>query len=142
VVFALQPDQLMVPASNMKIVTLAVAADRLGWDRTFPTTFRTTTRMAADGTIHGDLVVRGTGDPMIGTLPASTTSMTAIAEALWQQGGSTHVIGDDDVFADEQRAGGRGRSGVHVLGIHRPLIYKAGTGSVAIVPGRSEAAST
>src|SRR5206468_2287346 len=67
--FALQPDQLMVPASNMKIVTLAVAADRLGWDRTFPTTFRATTRPAADGSIRGDLVVRGAGDPMIGTLP-------------------------------------------------------------------------
>ena len=140
VVFALQPDQLMVPASNMKIVTLAVAADRLGWDRTFPTTFRATTRMAADGTIHGDLVVRGTGDPMIGTLPASTTSMTAIAEALWQQGVRRidgRVIGDDDVFADEPL--GEGWAWDDVTFTYSapvsPLIYNENGASVAIVPG-------
>ena len=140
VVFALQPDQLMVPASNMKIVTLAVAADRLGWDRTFPTTFRATTRMAADGTIHGDLVVRGTGDPMIGTLPASTTSMTAIAEALWQQGVRRidgRVIGDDDVFADEPLGEGWAWDDV-TFTYSAPvsaLIYNENGASVTIVPG-------
>jgi D-alanyl-D-alanine carboxypeptidase/D-alanyl-D-alanine-endopeptidase (penicillin-binding protein 4) len=130
----------MVPASNMKIVTLAVAADRLGWDRTFPTTFRATTRMRADGTIHGDLVVRGTGDPMIGTLPASTTSMTAIAEALWQQGVRRidgRVIGDDDVFADEPL--GEGWAWDDVTFTYSapvsPLIYNENGASVAIVPG-------
>ena len=140
VLFALQPDQLMVPASNMKIVTLAVAADRLGWDRTFPTTFRATTRVAADGTIHGDLVVRGTGDPMIGTLPASTTSMTAIAEALWQQGVRRidgRVIGDDDVFADEPLGEGWAWDDV-TFTYSAPvsaLIYNENGASVTIVPG-------
>src|SRR5262245_22633913 len=62
-IFTLQPDQLMVPASNMKIVTLAVAADRLGWDRAFPTTVRSTSRMWPDGTIRRDLVSDGPGHP-------------------------------------------------------------------------------
>ena len=149
VVFSMQPDQLMVPASNMKIVTLAVAADRLGWDRTFPTTFRATTRMAADGTIHGDLVVRGTGDPMIGTLPASTTSVTAIAEALWQQGVRRidgRVIGDDDVFADEPLGEGWAWDDV-TFTYSAPvsaLIYNENGASVTIVPGAAPgmAAST
>ncbi len=41
---------LLHPASNMKLVTLAAAAERLGWDFRFETTIRTTTSVAADGT--------------------------------------------------------------------------------------------
>jgi len=56
--------KLMMPASNMKIVTLAAAAERLGWDFTW------NTRLLAAGAIeqgvlHGDLVVVGSGDPTI-----------------------------------------------------------------------------
>src|SRR6266478_4690004 len=35
--YALNSRRLMMPASNMKIVTLAAAADRLGWDYTYET---------------------------------------------------------------------------------------------------------
>jgi D-alanyl-D-alanine carboxypeptidase/D-alanyl-D-alanine-endopeptidase (penicillin-binding protein 4) len=35
--YSLNPGRLMMPASNMKIVTLAAAADRLGWDYTYET---------------------------------------------------------------------------------------------------------
>ena len=35
--FALNAGKLMMPASNMKIVTLAAAAERLGWDYTYET---------------------------------------------------------------------------------------------------------
>ena len=56
---------LLHPASNMKLVTLAAAAERLGWDFRFETTIRTTTSVSADGTVSGDLVVIGGGDPTI-----------------------------------------------------------------------------
>ena len=140
VVFALQPDQLMVPASNMKIVTLAVAADQLGWDRTFPTTFRSTSRLWPDGTIRGDLVVRGTGDPMIGTLPTSKSSMTAIAEALWQQGVrriNGRVIGDDDAFAEEPLGEGWAwdDAAFTYSAAIGPLTYNENNSSITIVPG-------
>jgi D-alanyl-D-alanine carboxypeptidase/D-alanyl-D-alanine-endopeptidase (penicillin-binding protein 4) len=36
--FALNPDKLLMPASNMKIVTLAAPAGTLGWDYRFATT--------------------------------------------------------------------------------------------------------
>ncbi len=96
--------------------------------------------MAADGTIRGDLVVRGTGDPTIGTLPTSTTSMTAIAEALWQQGVRRidgRVIGDDDVFADEPLGEGWAWDDVPFTysAPVSPLIYNENAASVAIVPG-------
>ena len=48
---------MLHPASNMKLVTLAAAADRLGWDFRFQTTIRSTTGVAPDGTLAGDLVV-------------------------------------------------------------------------------------
>lgn len=139
-IFTLQPDQLMVPASNMKIVTLAVAADRLGWDHTFPTTFRSTSRMWPDGTIRGDLVVHGTGDPMIGTLPTSTSSMSAIAEALWQQGVrriNGRVIGDDDAFADEPLGEGWAWDDVSFTysAPISPLIYNENGANISVVAG-------
>ena len=39
--YQLDADKLMMPASNMKILTLATAADILGWDYRFTTTLET-----------------------------------------------------------------------------------------------------
>lgn len=57
-----QPDKLFLPASNMKLVTGAVALEALGPE------FRFRTQVFAagpvrDGTLRGDLLVRGAGDP-------------------------------------------------------------------------------
>src|SRR5262249_48184955 len=46
--YAVNARKLMMPASSMKIVTLAAAAARLGWDYTYET------RVVAAGTIEGD----------------------------------------------------------------------------------------
>jgi D-alanyl-D-alanine carboxypeptidase/D-alanyl-D-alanine-endopeptidase (penicillin-binding protein 4) len=98
--------KLVMPASNMKLHTLAVAAERLGWD------FRYETRLEAagsidarSGTLRGDLVVVGSGDPSIVSLdflPAPVFGEWA--EALWQAGVrrvTGRLIGDDRAFADE-----------------------------------------
>src|SRR4029453_14417367 len=109
VVFALNPDQLFVPASNAKILTLAAAADRLGWAYTFETTVRATTPVDRDGTIRGDLVVRGSGDPTPGDPPRLSTAVLVIADGLWQQGVRRiegRIIGDDDGFLDEPYGAG------------------------------------
>jgi D-alanyl-D-alanine carboxypeptidase/D-alanyl-D-alanine-endopeptidase (penicillin-binding protein 4) len=58
-------DRLVLPASNMKIATLAAAAVRLGWDYRFRTTVHL--RGAHRGhVLAGDLVVVGGADPTIG----------------------------------------------------------------------------
>ncbi len=62
--FALDPDRLTMPASNMKIVTLAAAAERLGWDYRFETTL-VSAAPVRDGVLYGDLVIVGGGDPTI-----------------------------------------------------------------------------
>ena len=54
----------MMPASTLKIVTLAAAAERLGWDHAYET------RIVADGTVDGgtldgNLVIVGSGDPSL-----------------------------------------------------------------------------
>ena len=64
VLFALNPDTMVMPASNMKIVTLAAAAERLGWDYRFETTLVSAAPLR-DGVLYGDLVVVGGGDPSI-----------------------------------------------------------------------------
>ncbi len=109
VIFTRNPDQLFVPASNTKLLTVAAAAVRLGWDFTFETTVRSTTALGSDGTVRGDLVVRGSGDPTPGDRPKLASAVTAIADALWQHGVRRvegRIIGDDDGFVDEPYGAG------------------------------------
>ncbi len=61
----------VVPASNMKLVTVAVAAERLGWDFSYRTTLEASGAVE-DGTLDGDLIVTSDGDPSI--LPTAQAS--------------------------------------------------------------------
>ena len=58
----LNPAKLFMPASNMKIVTGAVALAQLGADYRFRTTLLATGPIV-DGQLRGDLVIVGRGDP-------------------------------------------------------------------------------
>jgi serine-type D-Ala-D-Ala carboxypeptidase/endopeptidase (penicillin-binding protein 4) len=63
-VYTLNAPRLMMPASTLKVVTLAAAAERLGWDHAYET------RIVADGrveggTLEGNLVIVGSGDPSL-----------------------------------------------------------------------------
>jgi D-alanyl-D-alanine carboxypeptidase/D-alanyl-D-alanine-endopeptidase (penicillin-binding protein 4) len=60
--FAREADRLYTPASNRKLFTAASALHWLGPEHRFTTTLLSTGRIAAD-TLHGDLVLVGTGDP-------------------------------------------------------------------------------
>jgi D-alanyl-D-alanine carboxypeptidase/D-alanyl-D-alanine-endopeptidase (penicillin-binding protein 4) len=57
----------MQPASNMKLYTVAAALDRLGPDYHFITSVYAPARPEASGTVRGDLVVYGRGDPSYAT---------------------------------------------------------------------------
>jgi serine-type D-Ala-D-Ala carboxypeptidase/endopeptidase (penicillin-binding protein 4) len=106
VLYSWNPGKLLMPGSTMKVVTLAAAADRLGWDHVYDT------RLVAAGTIdsgagilNGDLVVVGSGDPSI--VEADGTAARLFAEwtvALKQRGirmVTGRIVGDDNAFDDE-----------------------------------------
>ncbi|MCK5439498.1 MAG: D-alanyl-D-alanine carboxypeptidase, partial [Gemmatimonadetes bacterium] len=56
-------DRFFVPASNLKLVVSAVALERLGPDFTYRTTVYATQPIGSNGTLNGDLVLYGRGDP-------------------------------------------------------------------------------
>ena len=102
--YARNPKKLMMPASNMKIVTLAASADRLGWDYTYTTRFFSVGPIDA-GVLQGDVLVVGSGDPSFGLTDGSAASaFDACAERLKAMGVRTilgRIIGDDNAFDDE-----------------------------------------
>jgi serine-type D-Ala-D-Ala carboxypeptidase/endopeptidase (penicillin-binding protein 4) len=93
----------LVPASTMKVLTTVAAADRLGWG------YRFETRLVAmgpvvNGTLRGDLLVVGTGDPTINPRhPERMTAFDEWARALAAKGIrhiAGHVVGDDTAFEE------------------------------------------
>jgi D-alanyl-D-alanine carboxypeptidase/D-alanyl-D-alanine-endopeptidase (penicillin-binding protein 4) len=102
-VYARNADRLVVPGSNLKLLTIAVAADVLGWD------YRYSTRLDAIGTISGgvltgDLIVTGSGDPSIGSADGGPAPVFLEWADTLRQAGIRRVdgrlIGDDNAFED------------------------------------------
>jgi len=63
VLFAHNPDKLMEPASCAKLFTAALALDRLGADFRIVTSLYSRTPVSRNGTVEGDLILYGRGDP-------------------------------------------------------------------------------
>lgn len=62
--FAVHPDTVLAPASNLKLLTSAAALALLGPDFRFQT-YMLTAGKVHDGVLDGDLILYGTGDPGI-----------------------------------------------------------------------------
>jgi len=103
-IYSVNPRKLFVPASNMKLLTLAAAAERLGWDYSFETRLVGTGEIEAN-VLDGDLVVVGSGDPSVDNWDGAATRLfQQWAERLKQLGIQTirgRIVGDDDSFDDE-----------------------------------------
>jgi D-alanyl-D-alanine carboxypeptidase/D-alanyl-D-alanine-endopeptidase (penicillin-binding protein 4) len=99
--YSLNPRKLMMPASNMKTVTLAAAAARLGWNYTYETQLFAAGRVDA-GVLHGDLIVVGSGDPSIttGTADQLFGDWADRLKASGIRAIDGRLIGDDDAFED------------------------------------------
>ncbi|HEU4641014.1 MAG TPA: D-alanyl-D-alanine carboxypeptidase/D-alanyl-D-alanine-endopeptidase [Gemmatimonadaceae bacterium] len=63
--FDYAPDSAMQPASNMKLFTTAIALDQFGENHQFSTDVLRAGTLGPDGTLHGDLILRGDGDPAL-----------------------------------------------------------------------------
>jgi D-alanyl-D-alanine carboxypeptidase/D-alanyl-D-alanine-endopeptidase (penicillin-binding protein 4) len=103
------PGKLVMPASNMKIFTMAGAAERLGWDHRFETTLESSAGVE-DGVLLGDLVVRGSGDPTIGSRDEVATKVFDEWAAQLRARGigaiDGRVIGIDEALDDEELGSG------------------------------------
>ncbi|HET6569757.1 MAG TPA: D-alanyl-D-alanine carboxypeptidase/D-alanyl-D-alanine-endopeptidase [Rhodothermales bacterium] len=114
VVYAHDAEKSFIPASNAKLYTSATALKLLGPDYRYRTdVFRD--GPVVDGTIQGNLIVRGSGDPTIGAhfndddVTDITSTFRAWADTLRALGISQidgDIIGDDDVFDDEPYGSG------------------------------------
>ncbi|HWK89156.1 MAG TPA: D-alanyl-D-alanine carboxypeptidase/D-alanyl-D-alanine-endopeptidase [Longimicrobium sp.] len=96
--------KMVVPASNMKIVTAAAALEALGPEYRYRTRIAATGPVA-NGELDGHLVVVGSGDPTISERFAGDvrTVFRAWADSLRARGITRidgYVLGVDDVFDD------------------------------------------
>lgn len=118
-VLALNPDDPMVPASNVKLLSTAAALHHLGPD------FRYRTFILGDGKregsiLNGDITLYGTGDPTLSErfFPSETAAIDSLADQLllrgireirgnivvdgsYFQGPELHPDWDPDDFNDE-----------------------------------------
>ena len=109
VLFEMNSGTALLPASNQKLITTAAALDALGSD------YRYRTRLYFDGEVdgnvlRGDLIVRGSGDPTVGSQePIGVNPLRTWAARLASMGVTRfegRLIGDDDVFSDRPYAEG------------------------------------
>lgn len=97
-------DKLVMPASNMKILTMTTAAEKLGWDFTYKTHLDAIGTVT-NGVLRGDLVVTGGGDPTIVSTDGGPAPLFAEWAAALRKAGihriDGRIIGDDSFFDDD-----------------------------------------
>jgi len=102
-VAAYRSEKSMVPASSFKVLSTFSAIDLLGEDYRYNTTVGFTGELLDDGTLEGDLVIIGSGDPSLGSKHFSDKDdlsqlLDKIVKAVEDRGItciSGHVISDD-----------------------------------------------
>ncbi|WP_353267963.1 D-alanyl-D-alanine carboxypeptidase/D-alanyl-D-alanine-endopeptidase [Gemmatimonas sp.] len=98
--FAQGPGAKLVPASTMKLFTAAIALEKLGPEHTFSTDVLRDGTIDPDGTLKGNLVLRGDGDPSLSprfVRGGPGASMTLLAQFV-AGAGIKRVTGD--IIAD------------------------------------------
>ncbi len=111
-VFAARGDEPLLPASTQKLVPAAAALELLGPDHRFSTTVLATSALGPDGTLVGDLLLVGGGDPVLATpvfadqiepqrphTPLALLADQVVAAGVRRVTGQ--VVGDSSAFADE-----------------------------------------
>ncbi len=106
VVFSDQGALGLAPASTLKNITAATALSVLGADYRFKTTLLTNGFVDENGTLQGDLIIKGSGDPTLGSARYEETKEQVIlekwAQALKDKGIKAiqgRIIGDDMLYA-------------------------------------------
>jgi D-alanyl-D-alanine carboxypeptidase/D-alanyl-D-alanine-endopeptidase (penicillin-binding protein 4) len=101
--FAAGSADALAPASNLKLLTTAAAADQLGTDFRFQT-FLLSAGAVEGGRLRGDLILYGTGDPGLSDrfLPSGRSVLESFADSLARLGVQTvegDLVGDGSYFS-------------------------------------------
>ena len=103
--FAQNADAMMQPASTMKMYTSAVALDRFGPDYTFRTPVLRDGQVGGDGTLNGNLYLRGVGDPSLSSrFWHDENPMDVLAKQIADAGVKRvhgDIVGDATAFDDK-----------------------------------------
>ncbi|HEV2987887.1 MAG TPA: D-alanyl-D-alanine carboxypeptidase/D-alanyl-D-alanine-endopeptidase, partial [Candidatus Angelobacter sp.] len=108
-IYALNPDHLFLPASNVKLLTTSAALALVGPEYRFHTTIETSGKVDANGRVLGDMVIVGRGDPNISgrvmpyqlkteRVSPHTQILEQLADQIVQRG---IKIVDGDLVADD-----------------------------------------
>lgn len=101
-IFAIKPDTRFAPASTLKLLTTAAALETFGLHHRFETNLYAATNPDENGTLHGDLILRGGGDMTLGSarVKGAQTYQTVLQKWVQaiQEAGITHV--DGNIVAD------------------------------------------
>jgi serine-type D-Ala-D-Ala carboxypeptidase/endopeptidase (penicillin-binding protein 4) len=98
VIYSRNADRRLAPASNQKLLTTAAAISRLGSATTLETVVRASPDVAvgADGTLDGDLILVGAGDPSLDDVAMRDLVSQLRAAGIRRVTGA--IIGDESLF--------------------------------------------
>ncbi|WP_439696769.1 D-alanyl-D-alanine carboxypeptidase/D-alanyl-D-alanine-endopeptidase [Mucilaginibacter sp. AW1-7] len=107
-VFAANPNMGLATASTLKTITSITAFNVLGADFRYQTQLGYNGEIAADGTLNGDIIIKGSGDPTLGSWRYEQTKeahvLALMADALKTAGIKKingRIIGDDSIFGTQ-----------------------------------------
>jgi len=107
-VFTANPNMGLATASTLKVITSVTAFNILGKDFQYQTQFGYSGTITADGTLNGDLIIKGAGDPTLGswryTGHKENDILNQMVAALQKAGIKKingRVIGDDSIFGTQ-----------------------------------------
>ena len=107
-VFAANPNMGLATASTLKVITSVTAFNILGKDFQYQTQFGYSGTVTADGTLNGDLIIKGAGDPTLGSWRyeghKENEVLSQMVTALQKAGIKKingRVIGDDSIFGTQ-----------------------------------------
>lgn len=118
--YSLNAGQSMQPASTMKLMTTALVLDRFGADHRFQTTVLRDGPLTPDGTVHGNLILRGAGDPAFsgrylqGGPSAAVDMLASLVGGAGVSRVTGQVIGDASAFESRLVPAGWKESYLHL----------------------------
>ncbi len=100
ILYSANPDKLLIPASNRKLFTAAAALEHLQANHRLITTVSCAGQIGSDGTLSGDIYLRGGGDPLLSVHDLNQMAAQVAATGVKRVTGS--IIGDGSLFEGDK----------------------------------------